>query len=838
MMMMMTLVSADDGSDSSNCAMDIWIFSSFDSCQASDAPVANGKLYADGQCHAIETDLDPSDPSYSSFPGNYRVQCIDTNKVRFYDSACLDETCSSTSLVTSGTAVCDRDNTSPASLYSRLEPPEYAVQDPANANVGAFYTCLKLDGSDVSVTFVVFGDCTQSGCVITPTTPTTTTTTAPTPAIVVAPTPTTTTTTNVPLSTPAPLTTTFPPATAVPASIAPFFNGTTTTTAPVPAFNTSSTAPSSAPITTTTIAPVLAPKAVTVAPIVPSTPTVSKPTTNVAAPTKGLVNDVISVAIRLSPMNTTIDIASDSISRWEDVTMDQIRSVAESDVYNAIIYGMDISNMTQIVIDLTANNASSKNDAANRQQRSLQEGDDSGTVAENVTTISTGTTKAMALQIMFDVSMSYTPSTTASTSTTLADLFTASFDSEQDRSNYLIKLVTNDDLFTSVRLVEVIYVNGTNIDSGGPSPTVPATPVMAPTSESTSNSDEQSSSGLLIALAGGGTALIVFAIFGIVFYQRMHNHNSGGSKNSKENITNEVETPSDNDEYYGGNGPVGPLNFNHHRHHHDPNSPISPSQQRWTNEIVVDPSADDVSTLGGSVLAGYLDPTNANNNNNNNHVEDEPTASVNLDFDYNNNQYRVDAEDRSRTVFTETTGPTNFTNFTSKLGMNGAAMFSDDASFDELYAEIDDETDTNDKTTNHATLVQHPSHLNHKKIANMVKPFEIRAPPGKLGMVVDTPNGGVPVVRAIRPDSVLHGNVLVGDRLISVDNKDVTNLTALEVSSLISLKQHQHRLLVFCRLQQQSSTPIVSTTAAVITPQSSALVQPSPVGTAMATTSN
>ena len=187
------------------------------------------------------------------------------------------------------------------------------------------------------------------------------------------------------------------------------------------------------------------------------------------------------------------------------------------------------------------------------------------------------------------------------------------------------------------------------------------------------------------------------------------------------------------------------------------------------------------------------------NNNNNNQVEDEPTASVNLDFDYNNNQYRSDVEDRSRTVFTETTGPTTFTNFTSKFGMNGEALFSDDASFDDLYAEIDDETDTNEKQSD-PICVKHPAHFN--KIANMVKPFEVRAPPGKLGMVVDTPNGGVPVVRAIRTDSVLHGSVLVGDRLISVDNKDVTSMTALEVSSLISLKQHQHRLLVFCRLQQ------------------------------------
>ena len=799
------LVSADDSA--TDCAMDIWIFSSFDSCQASDAPIANGKIYADGQCHSIETDLDTSNPSFSSFPGNYRVQCIDTNKIRFFDSACFDTTCA---ITVTGATVCDRDNASPASLYSRLEPPEYLVQDPSNANIGAFYTCLKLNGSDQTVTFVVFGDCSQPGCVITPIAPTT-------PAPVVLPSsPTTEPPTTFPPATAPPVVTTAVPVTAVPISTAPIWN-TTTTPAPVP----NTKAPTGAPVVTTTTAPV---SVVTVAPIVSPTvvskPTASAPTAPV--PTKGLVHDLISVAIRLSPMNTTIDTTSDSIGRWEDVTIDQIRFVAESDVYNAIVYAIDISNITQEVIDLTAKNddddSTSSSSNINRR-RSLQE--DGDVAVQNATTISTGTTKAMALQIMFDVSMSYTPSTTAPT--TLAKLFTASFDSEQDRSDYLIKLVTNDDIFKSVRLVQVRYVNGTNGNNYSNQPT--GMPVEAPTSEATSKSEEKSSTGLLVALAGGGTALILFAIIGIVFYQRQHSKGShGSSNNSKEIITKEGETPSDNDEYYGGNGPVGPLNFSNN-HHRNPNSP---SQQRWTNEIVVDPSADDVSTLGGSVLVGYLDPTTTNANDNNNTVEDEPTASVNLDFDYNNNQYRPDVEDRSRTVFTETTGPTTFTNFTSKLGMNGEAMFSDDASFDELYAEIDDAADNNDKTN--SKIVANPSHLN--KIANMVKPFEVRAPPGKLGMVVDTPNGGVPVVRAIRPDSVLHGNVLVGDRLISVDNKDVTNMTALDVSSLISLKQHQHRLLVFCRIQQ----PITTTTAAS-TPQSATLAQPSPIGTVMATTS-
>jgi C-terminal processing protease CtpA/Prc len=130
---------------------------------------------------------------------------------------------------------------------------------------------------------------------------------------------------------------------------------------------------------------------------------------------------------------------------------------------------------------------------------------------------------------------------------------------------------------------------------------------------------------------------------------------------------------------------------------------------------------------------------------------------------------------------TELSGPTTFTSY-SKLGIHGESVFADDASFEQQYAEGSDD-DYNLQT--------------------QLKSFEVRAPPGQLGMVVDTPNGGVPVVRAIKPDSILAEYVQIGDRLISVDRQDVTDLTALEVTSLISVKQHQPRVLLFCRLSKQ-----------------------------------
>ena len=78
--------------------------------------------------------------------------------------------------------------------------------------------------------------------------------------------------------------------------------------------------------------------------------------------------------------------------------------------------------------------------------------------------------------------------------------------------------------------------------------------------------------------------------------------------------------------------------------------------------------------------------------------------------------------------------------------------------------------------------------------------IKVAAPAGKLGVVIDTPRGGIPVVHAIKDTSVLADQIQVGDRLISVDDVDTTRMTAIDVSRLISKKtQNPVRQLVFLR---------------------------------------
>lgn len=69
--------------------------------------------------------------------------------------------------------------------------------------------------------------------------------------------------------------------------------------------------------------------------------------------------------------------------------------------------------------------------------------------------------------------------------------------------------------------------------------------------------------------------------------------------------------------------------------------------------------------------------------------------------------------------------------------------------------------------------------------------MEIYAPPGVLGVVIDTPGGGSPVVHAIKDTCPIRREIYVGDKLVAVDDVDVRSMSAVDVSKLISKKSGQ-----------------------------------------------
>jgi hypothetical protein len=66
--------------------------------------------------------------------------------------------------------------------------------------------------------------------------------------------------------------------------------------------------------------------------------------------------------------------------------------------------------------------------------------------------------------------------------------------------------------------------------------------------------------------------------------------------------------------------------------------------------------------------------------------------------------------------------------------------------------------------------------------------YEVVAPAGKLGVVIDTPTEGPPTVFDIKKNSPLLGQISIGDHLIRVDEEDVSTYSAVRVSKLIGEK--------------------------------------------------
>lgn len=207
-------------------------------------------------------------------------------------------------------------------------------------------------------------------------------------------------------------------------------------------------------------------------------------------------------------------------------------------------------------------------------------------------------------------------------------------------------------------------------------------------------------------------------------------------------------------------------------------TPSTTKNIKVSTEILVEPQ-DDVSTLGdpmygqGGMMMGGIE-------------RDEMTATVGDDYDYTKHYRNArgplslsgTANTRDRTISEDMSKMSSVqSSSVGKLGKMSENIFADDSSFEQQFI-------------------------------NPEERLDVVAPAGKLGMVIDTPNGGIPVVHAIKDTSVLVDQVEVGDRLLSVDGEDCTGMTAMQVSKLISLKSEKPaRVLVFARTATSSSTP-------------------------------
>jgi C-terminal processing protease CtpA/Prc len=92
---------------------------------------------------------------------------------------------------------------------------------------------------------------------------------------------------------------------------------------------------------------------------------------------------------------------------------------------------------------------------------------------------------------------------------------------------------------------------------------------------------------------------------------------------------------------------------------------------------------------------------------------------------------------------------------------SGSSVFSEDPTFDQMYEQSDLREEI----------------------------LDVYAPAGKLGVVIDTPNDGAPVVHAVKDTSPIADKIWVGDMLVAVDDEDTRAMTAMKISKLLARKK-------------------------------------------------
>lgn len=85
-------------------------------------------------------------------------------------------------------------------------------------------------------------------------------------------------------------------------------------------------------------------------------------------------------------------------------------------------------------------------------------------------------------------------------------------------------------------------------------------------------------------------------------------------------------------------------------------------------------------------------------------------------------------------------------------------------------------------------------------ICNSIQPqdgkieyIEVEVPAGMLGVATDSTENGPPVVDAILPESVLSKMLVVGDRIVKVDECDTSRMSAEQLNALVSSRRHNTR---------------------------------------------
>jgi hypothetical protein len=340
-----------------------------------------------------------------------------------------------------------------------------------------------------------------------------------------------------------------------------------------------------------------------------------------------------------------------------------------------------------------------------------------------------------------------TPSSPATVEdATTASWITSTWDTDAKRRAYRSRLsTTNDEWFGSVSDVRLESVDDKEIDADKP-----VTPVQEPDGGAPKDSGLSVLWIVLAAVGGGFVILFICAVLLSCSCRRKEEKQLEQAKTGTKKKTTST-APSSHTATGGAKLPNRPS--------YDQSDDIT-KKLAIAAEINVE-RQDDVSTLGDPVAGNSFRISHHSALGGNDDESDDPlTAPNDDDYDYGRDSFlgksssRDDEEDESHR-YSEVSG------FSRVVKRDGAkkspAIYPDDASFDEHYLGSDGTDDDDDDDVEGGGLAK-------RRSRSSKQPMMVRVPAGKLGMVIDTPNGSPPMVHAIKSESVLNDSgVQAGD---------------------------------------------------------------------------
>jgi hypothetical protein len=193
----------------------------------------------------------------------------------------------------------------------------------------------------------------------------------------------------------------------------------------------------------------------------------------------------------------------------------------------------------------------------------------------------------------------------------------------------------------------------------------------------------------------------------------------------------------------------------------------------YYNENVIDSGLQsdlEVSTLGDPI------PTNAFPGTN---IGDVSTSgSFNLDYDY-------EAYCNEESMFAEEAPGSGSDSLSNSLvpaddnTLDAQSMFAEEAP--------GGGSDSLSNTLSNSLVPADDNTLDAQYAAD--EQFEVLAPAGVLGLILETNKDGVPTITKIMPTSALADQVQIGDRLLTVDGIDVSVMLESDVSRLIAFRK-------------------------------------------------